>query len=183
MISYYNKNMRHTKKTIVTFILFVCLFFLPHKAFAHFLAVDSSVSAYLHIDPDDDPIAGQPTKLYFLTITDSNKKMDLKNCDCQVTIKQDDKTLFSAPLVKSTNKNSLDAGSVGYTFPEQGVYTIQFTGKPMNGTKLHSFDLSWDFRVNHGTTQQQRQTIPLQYVVVFGIILAIIIIYCIKRFS
>ncbi len=46
-------------------IIAAVLVVLPHIGFAHILSTDGRIGAVMHIDPDDNPIAGQPTKVLF----------------------------------------------------------------------------------------------------------------------
>lgn len=164
--------------------LICCVFIAPQKVFAHFLAVDNGISAYLHIDPNDDPIAGETAILNF-DIHDEQKHFMLATCDCSVFIKENGKTLFSDNLKKHMAKNSIGTGSVSYIFPSATVYTIEVVGKPLQKNSFQPFDLQWDFRINHAvSTQKQKvQTLPLRYGIIFGIILIILLAYCIKRYS
>ena len=89
-------------------------------ASAHVLITDETKTkgAILHIIPDDDPVAGEESTLYFDT---QDQLSDAKNA-VKISIKD-----------SSGNENVVGAkvdrtlATANYTFPEQGVYELAFT--------------------------------------------------------
>lgn len=88
------------------------------EAAAHVLIKDVSGAkgAIVHIQPDDDPIAGEPATLYFDTQGTQNDTVSLKVRNIP-TGKTDE-------IAPTTASGSLAA--LRYTFPTQGVYELTF---------------------------------------------------------
>jgi hypothetical protein len=114
-------------KPLTAVVLFVCLLLMPAQASAHdFIDDDSGQEAVvLHIDPDDDPIAGQPSTLFF----------DLQN------VKPTAATLgITTEDGRRTKLSTHIAGpvvSTHYTFAEQGVYRLDL--EVHSGAKTYGF--------------------------------------------
>jgi hypothetical protein len=130
------------KKIILSFCLFL-LFTTP--AYAHILKTDGMIGAVLHVSPDDDPVAGEPT-LFFFEFKDKQNKFTPQNCECTTHIIRQDKEIYYAPLFQGTNP-SLDTASFTFTFPEKDIYKLQVTGKPRTADAFQPFTLEWDLRV------------------------------------
>lgn len=105
--------------------VFVALTFVSAPfAYAHDLAIDGEVGAVMHIEPNDDPIAGEPSTLIF-EFKDS--KQAFSGSDYAITIAI---TSGSTTVATSTLElNGADA-SYGYVFPQAGDYSIMVTGTP-----------------------------------------------------
>lgn len=121
---------------------------------AHILADDGNIGAILHIDPDDDPIAGQQAGFFF-EFKDKQNKFDPTHCDCTFQITENSKTISSQPLFANSQTPSLDNASVFFTFPERNVYLVQVVGKPYTAGEFKPFTLTWNIRVDRGTDQTE----------------------------
>src|SRR5438045_57931 len=99
-------------KLFVIFFLFTFVFWLnPHIVSAHVLKTDGNIGAVLHIDPDDDPIAGSQASFFF-EFKDIQGKFQSQNCDCTFSIAEDGKEIFSQPLFQNNSNPSLTSASV-----------------------------------------------------------------------
>ncbi len=94
---------------------------------AHVLLSDSEekVGSILHITPDDDPIAGEPSNLFF-DIQD--KQVTEKTYSFTLKIIAEDDTQALAPIAVSGSNVSAN-----YTFPRQGTYSIILSAEPIDG--------------------------------------------------
>lgn len=110
-------------------ILVVALIFSAGSASAHVLIKDATGAkgAILHIQPDDDPIAGERATLYFDMQSESNSTV-------QLTIKND-KTAEKITLEPVAVKGSL--ATIAYTFPAQGTFGLTF--EVASGSSIHTF--------------------------------------------
>lgn len=116
-------------------LLILSLLITP--VFAHVLKTDGNVGAVVHIDPEDDPIVGQETTIYF-DIKDKSGKFNAENCDCIFIVKKAGNNIFSQPL----------KGTIGsYNFPEKNIYTLELKGTPKAEGQFDAFTLSYDVRV------------------------------------
>src|SRR5258708_4729715 len=100
----------------------VCLIFIlisPISVDAHILKTDSTIGAVVHIDPDDDPIISEPAYFYF-EFKDTQNKFDLKNCNCKVSIKENEKVIYNTKLESSAGSSTGTSATFNYIFPEKG---------------------------------------------------------------
>lgn len=128
------------KRLVITAIAAASLLVGPN-AQAHVLIVDESRSqgALLHINPDDNPIAGEEALLYF----DTQSNLLTRSSTVTLTIRHSAEKTDTVP---TTIEGSLVTAS--YTFPVQGVYTMSYNITDQNHTStfLHTQ------RVSRGAT-------------------------------
>ena len=110
---------------------------------AHFLSADGSVGAILHVDPDDDPIAGQ-TATFLFDIKDKQGKFQLADCDCKVVVQENGQELASQPLSQAGPSTA----SFSFVFPKKDVYKVQLIGSPLQPNGFQPFTINWDLRVD-----------------------------------
>lgn len=115
----------------------------PAYVLAHETQSDGEIGAILHIDPNDDPVAGEPATLYF-EFTDMREKLNLNSCDCKVVIKKGDSELLNQKF-GAADGSSVSA-VVNYNFPEAGIYKAEIKGEPKSG-EFQPFELSFSIRV------------------------------------
>lgn len=115
------------KKIIILSLLLSLIF--PSVAHAHVLLQDSghTMGAVLHITPDDDPVAGEPSGLVFdiqdQTLTNEKYSFTLQVFDPSDT-----------PQVIPTFISSTVISAI-YIFPAQGLYRIELRADPVETTK------------------------------------------------
>lgn len=122
---------------------------MPLPAFAHVLETANSIGAVLHVEPHDDPIAGQPSKIRF-AVTDKSGRFQAKQCNCTLTISRDGSSQSYSPTL-------LDQSSVTFsaTFPEKAVYTLTLTGNPQEDGSFTPFTLNFTQRVDRTVGEKQ----------------------------
>jgi hypothetical protein len=143
------------KFQIVAF--FLVLLFQPQLVYAHTLKTDGSIGAIMHVDPDDDPVAGRQSNFYF-EFKDKNNAFKPTDCDCTFAILQNGKVLFSQPLFKNNADPNLSNASASYYFPEQGVYMVRVTGQSHNNQSFPPFTLNYDLRVSRTNSTPENAT-------------------------
>lgn len=126
-------------------VVFASTFFAAEPASAHVLKVDGHIAAVLHINPDDDPISGVPTK-YLLFFDDETNRFTLAACTCQVSIQEHGKTIATESIYPTSPTDS----SNSYTFPNPDVYTLVVSGRPKRSASFQPFSLSYLVRVSGG---------------------------------
>lgn len=126
------------------------LFFIPQVAFAHVLKIDESIGAVMHIQPEDDPVAGEESSFYF-EFKDKKNTFDPKLCECTFSVESNGQELYSQPLFQNNTEPSLTNASVYYTFPKRGVYVIKITGRPLSAGAFDDFTLSFNQRVERSS--------------------------------
>jgi hypothetical protein len=141
--------------------------------YAHVLKTDGNIGVVLHINPNDEPLANQPSNLVF-EFKDKQKAFRAKDCDCIFSVQTNGKTIYSQPLFQNTEEKDTYA-AILYMFPESNIYHIQLSGKPISNTGFKPFRISWDVRVapakDTGDTTQLTSNIPSPSLILFTIFL------------
>lgn len=101
-------------------------------ASAHVLKEDNGMSAVLHIPPDDNPVGAEETELD-LSFSNDAQTFSLQDCDCQVIVKRDNRTLSTTTLTPALPGATLD-GVAHVTFPSVGVYDVVVMGAPKSAS-------------------------------------------------
>jgi hypothetical protein len=109
--------MSKTALAVATIIAAVLLF--PASASAHVLVKDQTrgTGAILHLNPDDDPIAGERATLFF-DIRDTSIHPESSQARLTITDDQSTTAVVSSELLGSSV-------SADYIFPRQGLYQIK----------------------------------------------------------
>ena len=165
--------MKRYRGISIFLLVIFCFLFSSATTYAHFPVTDGDMTVTLHVDPNDDPVAGKQSHLFFL-FDDATKKFDLADCNCSVSITELGGKTSTQKLIQSkASKLSIWGTSISYVFPERNVYHIVLTGNPIKQNAFKPFTVIWYFRVdtvNSGLVQP-RQGIPdiVELVTAFGI--------------
>ena len=139
------------KKIAATmFLIGLIVFSVTVKANAHVFFTDDTGSSgvILHVLPDDDPIAGQPTNLFF-DIQDKNLNTEKYDYTLVVT---DEKNIQTQAITDAVGPNSI---AVTYIFPSQGIFSLKLAALPSNAPSNSSQDpvtFSYSQRVTRGAS-------------------------------
>lgn len=152
-----------------------CIILLPVTTLAHVVESDRGIGAVLHIDPDDDPIAGE-VSTFFFDIKDTAGGYRENNCRCRLVIKQDGQTLYDELFNRP--------GGGTYTFPTRGIYSVAAVGSPLSGNSFQPFNLEYTIRVERGegidvSSNRTAQRLPI----VVGVIGAILFLFIFIRYK
>ena len=113
-------------------------------ASAHVLKQDNGITGVLHIPPEDNPLAGQPTELD-VSFDSVGNVFNITHCDCKVVIKNNTTTLQTVALGPIASGAELDAKAV-VQFPAIGVYDVVIGGTAQDHS-FHKFTLDYVVRV------------------------------------
>ena len=164
------KKLAH--KNLKLFLLAIAFVFataLPCIVMAHTLKIDGPIGVTMHIDPDDDPVARLPAKVFFY-FKDETGKLDLNHCNCTVSISNGSSTLYSSAIASSSDMSVDDSSmtvSFPFTFPTEAVYQIVLTGSDFKLTYLQRVDKEG----NASSTATLLQTLlgeHVAHIVLFG---------------
>jgi hypothetical protein len=128
---------------IVTQLLFCALVMVyPPAVLAHVLQTDGDMGVLMHVDPDDEPVAGQQAT-FLLEIQNRRGPFQLDRCNCRLRISEQGKEVFSGRI------GGADNGSVAvpFVFPDSGVYRAEVAGEPLAGAVFPAFRVGFDVRV------------------------------------
>lgn len=122
-------NMSKLRIFLVLVAVVFCLRAVPAQA--HVLITDNTgtIGAILHITPDDDPIAGEPSSLFFDIQSDAFSK-HAHSVVLQITDDKGHTVDVPAQLIGSSV-------SANYIFPQQGVYKIVLSAHAHAETGSH----------------------------------------------
>lgn len=121
----------------------VALILVPIPTSAHVLISDTDrqVGAVLHINPDDDPIAGEPSGLFFDI---QNTDVSHDNYSFSLTVTDSDGEQTPVPITVSGS-----TVSASYVFPHQAAYTIVLKAEPTD-TAMKTLYFEQAQRVSRG---------------------------------
>ncbi|ARV60033.1 hypothetical protein BZZ01_16625 [Nostocales cyanobacterium HT-58-2] len=162
-----------------------------YPAVAHKVTTATDVGATLHIEPNDNPRAGESTKTWFAMTRKGGKVIPLAECNCQLAVYAEPHSANEPPLIEPPLKPISAERYQGIpgteiTFPRPGAYQLHLSGKPKNGKSFQPFDLKFPVtvaagsvttdstqkiqNVNDSITQGQTQGIPLWAIALSGLL-------------
>lgn len=142
------------KYCIVAFLLITPFLWV----YAHETKTENPLSVLLHIEPDDDPVAGEPAEIFF-AFSDDTQAFDVRMCTCVVTVTDQGDTLFEG-LVTQTDERLYGTNVAGVTtvFPHTGWYNITLSATPRAGASFTQTTLSYDVEIKRDTKLQTQAT-------------------------
>jgi hypothetical protein len=135
-------------------LLFTSFTFLP-IASAHTIKIAGDVGGTIHLEPNDNPSAGQPTQTWFALTRKGGQVLPLKECNCRLAIYAEPHTpgepaLLEPPLKPVDAERYQGIPGAEITFPKPGVYELQLSGKPATAGSFRPFDLKFQVTVAAG---------------------------------
>nr|WP_242072075.1 hypothetical protein [Nostoc sp. FACHB-110] len=127
---------------------------------AHKVQVAADVGATLHLEPNDNPRAGEPTQAWFALARKGGQTIPLAQCNCQLAVYAQPYTPGEPPLIEPslqpvTAERFQNIPGAEITFPKPGIYELQLNGKPTKGSNFKPFALKFEVTVAAGTTNTQ----------------------------
>ena len=135
-------------------LLFITFTSLP-VASAHTVKISGDIGGTIHIEPNDNPRAGEPAATWFALTRKGGKVLPLKDCDCQLAIYAEPHTpgepaLLEPPLKPVDAERYQGIPGAEITFPKPGVYELQLSGKPATAESFRPFELKFQVTVAAG---------------------------------
>lgn len=139
-------------KSLAT-MLFLGLAITP--VYAHTVKVAEDVGGTLHIEPNDNPKAGESSETWVALTRKGGKLIPLKDCNCKIEVYNKPRVKESAPLLKPALKpisTSQYQGIPGadIIFPKPGNYEIEISGTPKANGNFKPFKLIFPVTVAAG---------------------------------
>jgi hypothetical protein len=125
------------------------------KAYAHEVEVSGDVGGLLHVEPNDNPMAGKPTQIWIALTKRGGDIVPLEQCDCEMEVRMKP-IRFSAisfvfPTLKSISAERYQGvPGAEVIFPRIGRYQVQLRGKPKAGANFSPFVLNFEVTVATG---------------------------------
>ncbi|MDZ7961246.1 MAG: hypothetical protein RMY34_25760 [Aulosira sp. DedQUE10] len=191
-------QLSHAKSSIPLVCLLVLSLTPLNAASAHTVKISADVGGTLHIEPNDNPQAGQAAQAWFALTRNGGKAIALKECDCRLAVYAEPHTpkeppLLEPPLKPVSAERYQDTPGAEITFPKAGAYQLALTGKPTTGGSFKPFELKFQVtvasgsqtlsqapqNVNNDVLETQSQSLPLWAIAAaifatLGIVLAVV---------
>ncbi|MUG97590.1 hypothetical protein F7734_36835 [Scytonema sp. UIC 10036] len=137
-------------------ILFVFIFLPNSTAHAHKVKTAADVGATLHLEPNDNPRAGEATKTWFALTRRGGKVIPLTECNCQLAVYAEPYSQKEPPLLEPSLQPVVAEKYKGIPgseiiFPRPGAYLLQLSGKPKKEGSFQPFELKFSVTVAAGS--------------------------------
>ena len=124
-------------------------------ASAHKIKTDAEVGATLHIEPNDNPRAGEPAKTWFALTRKGGKVIPLSECDCELKVYKEPLKPESSPVLQPALRGVSAEKYQGIpgteiTFPQPGAYQLKLSGYAINPGSFQPFELEFPVTVAVG---------------------------------
>ncbi len=134
---------------------FVCLGLLAAPAFAHKIEVSGDVAGTWHVEPNHNPKAGEPARVWVALTRQGGQILPLNQCDCKLAIYPEPHTQGSSPLLEPALKAISAEQYQGIPgaeviFPKIGIYKLELSGTPVNGANFQPFQINYTVTVASG---------------------------------
>jgi hypothetical protein len=136
--------MARTLLIVTTVAGAVALALAVAPAWSHQIASNNGVSVQVHVNPNDEPIAGEPTTVWVVRVKAKDAVFSWKTCRCRLTVFDSSGTvlLASAATVPKTP----------VTFPEPKAYGITFAGRVKRKGVWRTFKVTYAIRAGASET-------------------------------
>ncbi|MEC4880120.1 MAG: hypothetical protein SAL70_02055 [Scytonema sp. PMC 1070.18] len=140
---------------VLSCIIIVLIAISDRNALAHKVTTAANVGAVLHLEPNDNPRAGEPTKTWFALTRKGGKVIPLTECDCKLSVyaqpySPGEPPLLEPPLQPVTAERYQGIPGTEIKFPRPGAYQLQLSGKPKQKNSFQPFELKYDVTVVAG---------------------------------
>jgi hypothetical protein len=138
----------HMRTASITSLILIALA-LPLLTSAHVLKTDGTIGVVIHLAPDDAPLAGAPTPIYF-AFKNTEGAFDIATCECALWVssyaERNSVDLAQPDSIIHTHGNPASADA-SYVFPRPDIYAVRIIGTPRDGAAFEKFDVTFDVRV------------------------------------
>ena len=119
---------------------------------AHQVEVSGDVAATFHLEPNHNPRAGQPAKVWFALTSRGGQIIPLEQCNCKLAVylknrKDGDKPLIQPPLKAVSAEKYQGIPGADIVFPKAGIYELELSGRAQNKANFKPFKLTYTVTV------------------------------------
>ncbi|MCC5613055.1 hypothetical protein LC612_41870 [Nostoc sp. CHAB 5834] len=132
-----------------------------YPVLAHKVEISGDVGGTLHIEPNDNPRAGEPSQAWFALTRRGGRVIPLSQCNCQLAVYAQPYAAGEPPLlepqlepVAAERYQGIPGAEV--VFPKPGIYQLQLNGKPVSGARFKPFEFKFEVTVAGGSPQNTR---------------------------
>ncbi|WGV25380.1 hypothetical protein [Halotia branconii] len=152
-------------RTNIKYLLFLSCLVISiinvHPASAHKVEIAADVGATLHIEPNDNPRAGEPTQAWFALTRKGGKTIPLTQCKCRLAVYAEphspqEPALLEPSLKPVTAERYQGIPGANIIFPKPGAYQLQLSGSPANTASFKPFKFKFEVTVASGATENSQ---------------------------
>ena len=119
---------------------------------AHQVEVSGDVAATFHLEPNHNPRAGQPARVWFALTRRGGQIIPLEQCNCKLAVypktrKEGDKPLMQPPLTAIFAEKYQGIPGANLVFPKAGIYELKLSGTAKTKANFKPFELSYTVTV------------------------------------
>ncbi|MEA5626067.1 hypothetical protein [Nostoc sp. UHCC 0251] len=149
----------------IKYFLFLSCLVIPitnlYPAFAHKVEISGDVGGTLHIEPNDNPRAGETSQAWFALTRRGGRVIPLSQCNCRLAVYAQPYAAGEPPLLEPqlepvAAERYQGIPGTDITFPKPGIYELQLNGKPISGARFKPFNFKFEVTVAGGSTQNSR---------------------------
>jgi hypothetical protein len=139
------------------FLLLLIFLLFTSPVFAHKVKISEDVGATLHIEPNDNPRAGEPAQAWFALTRKGGKVIPLAECNCQLAVyleprKPGETALLNPNLKAIVAEKYQGIPGADIIFPKPGAYLLELNGKPVKTDDFKPFELKFEMTVAAGNS-------------------------------
>lgn len=132
---------------------------------AHEVKTSQDVGGTFHIEPDDNPRAGESALAWFALTSKGGQIIPLSQCNCKLAVHPQPHTegsppLLAPPLKAISAEQYQGVPSAEIVFPKAGAYELELSGTSKAGANFKPFELSYEVTVAPGSATQLTKTSP-----------------------
>jgi hypothetical protein len=125
---------------------------LVTPAIAHKVQISGDIGGTLHIEPNDNPRAGEPSLAWFALTRQGGEVIPLEACNCQFAIyTQSGDAIVESPTlepISAEGYNGIPGAEI--TFPQVGAYELVLQGEPLTPEDFQPFEFRFPVTVAAG---------------------------------
>lgn len=120
--------------------------------FAHEVEVSGDVAATFHLEPNHNPRAGEPVKVWFALTRRGGKIIPLEQCNCKLAVypkgyKTGQNTLIQPPLKPISAEKYKGIPGAYLVFPKAAIYELKLSGTAKKKADFKPFELNYTVTV------------------------------------
>ncbi|MEG4234101.1 hypothetical protein QUA40_18640 [Microcoleus sp. Pol11C3] len=119
---------------------------------AHEVEVSGDVAATFHLEPNHNPRAGQPARVWFALTRRGGEIIPLEQCNCKLSVytkpyKEGNKPLMQPPLKAVSAERLKGIPGADIVFPKAGAYELELSGAAKIAANFKPFKLNYKVTV------------------------------------
>jgi hypothetical protein len=128
-----------TRRTLSVLLGFAVALSCAGVAWAHQTATNNGVTVTVHVTPEDEPIAGQPSLILVEKVKTRTGRFAWATCRCTMQVSNSDAEVLRKGRITPRTT---------FTFPEAGAYRIMVAGRVKRAVGWRWFKVSFAIRAN-----------------------------------